>query len=68
MESNELGVGDGGVRGGSRAAATSTMERFVIIVNYHKALHLGCCSSLRSTSGSGPKLPTDLLALNFESY
>ena len=36
-------------RGGSRTAATSKMERFVIIVNgfqpfnyYHKALHLGC--------------------------
>ena len=32
-------------RGGSRAAATSKMERFVIIVNgcnyYHKALNLG---------------------------
>ena len=30
-------------RGGSRTAATSKMERFVIIVNgfYHKALHLG---------------------------
>ena len=41
-------------RGGSRAAATSKMERFVIIVNgwkhYHKALHLGCCSSPRSAS------------------
>ena len=36
-------------KGGSRAAATSKMERFVIIVNYyHKALHLGCCSSPRS--------------------
>ena len=38
-------------RGGSRTAATSKMERFVIIVNYyHKALHLGCCSSPRSAS------------------
>ena len=46
-------------RGGSRAAATCKMERFVIIVNgwkleavsyYHKALHLGCCSSPRSAS------------------
>ena len=42
------------IRGGSGAAATSKMERFVIIVNglavnyYHKALHLGCCSSPRS--------------------
>ena len=40
-------------RGGSRAAATSKMECFVIIVNgfqssniITKALHLGCCSSL----------------------
>ena len=32
-----------GFRGGSRAAATSKMERFVIIVN-------GCCSSHRSAS------------------
>ena len=32
-------------RGGFRTAATSKMERFVIIVN--KALHLRCCSSLR---------------------
>ena len=44
-------------RGGSRAAATSKMESFMIIVKrlppvnyYHKALHLGCCSSPRSTS------------------
>ena len=59
-------------RGGSRAAATSKMECFAIIVNgfqpltiitkhsildvavavnyYHKALHLGCCSSPRSVS------------------
>ena len=34
-----------GSRGGSRAAATSKMECF-----YHKALHLGCCSSPRSAS------------------
>ena len=38
-------------RGGFRAAAISKMECFVIIVLviivnfYHKALHLGCCSS-----------------------
>ena len=32
-------------RGGSRAAATSKIERFV-----HRALHLGCCSSPRSAS------------------
>ena len=42
-----------GSRGGSRAAATSKMECFVIIVNYyHKAPHLGCCSIPRSASGS----------------
>ena len=33
-------------RGGSKAAATSKMEHFVI------ALHLGCCSSPRSASDS----------------
>ena len=39
------------VRGGSRTAATSKMERFVIIVNgFHEGLHLGCCSSPRSVS------------------
>ena len=42
------------IRGGSRTAATSKMERFVIIVNavnyYHKALHLGCFNSPRSAS------------------
>ena len=45
------------VRGGSRTAATSKMELFVIIVNsfqlvnyYHKVLHLGRCSSPRSAS------------------
>ena len=42
-------------RDGSKTVATSKMERFVIIrlkaVNYyHKALHIGCCSSPRSTS------------------
>ena len=44
-------------RGGSRAAATSRMESFVIIVKrlpavnyYYKVLHLGYCSSPRSTS------------------
>ena len=36
-------------RGGSRAAATSKVECFVINY-YHKALHLGCCSSPRSAS------------------
>ena len=47
----------------SRTAATSKMERFVIIINgwkplwyisavnyYHKAPHLGCCNSPRSAS------------------
>ena len=42
------------LRNGSRTAATSKMERFVIIVNgwklfinyYHKALHLGCAAAL----------------------
>ena len=34
------------IRGGSRTAATSKMERCVI----HQALHLGCCSSPRSAS------------------
>ena len=38
---------ESGNRGGSTAAATSKMERFVIIVNGCK-LHLGCCSSPRS--------------------
>ena len=36
------------IRGGSRFAAPSKMECFVI---KHKALHLGCCSSPRSVSG-----------------
>ena len=47
-------------RGRSRTAATSKMEHFAIIVNgyYHKALHLGCCSSPRSTS-----VPLDFLVL-----
>ena len=34
--------------GGSRAAATTKMER-----HYHKALHLGCCSGPGSASGYG---------------
>ena len=40
-------------RGGSRATATSKMERFGALeaVNYyHKLLHLGYCSSPRSAS------------------
>ena len=45
-------------RGGSRAAATSKMERFVRIVNGFQPLtiitkrsfHLGCCSLSRSAS------------------
>ena len=47
------------VRGGSRAAAIFKMECFVIIVKgleavnyYHKAFHLGRCSSPRSASDS----------------
>ena len=35
-----------------RTAATSKMERFVEAVNYHKALHLECCSSSKSASDS----------------
>ena len=40
------------ITSGSRNAATSKMECFVIIVNgaYYKALHLGCCSGPRSAS------------------
>ena len=37
------------IRGGSRAAATSKMGRFVISWK-RKALHLGCCSSPRAAS------------------
>ena len=44
------------LRGGSRAAATSKTEHFVIIVNgFYKALHRKCCSSPRSASGSGDR-------------
>ena len=55
-------------RGGSRTAATSTMELFVIIINafflhsfrikekavnyYQKEFHFGCCSSPRSASAN----------------
>ena len=43
-------------RGGSRAAATSKTEHFVIIVNgFYKALHRKCCRSPRSASGSGDR-------------
>ena len=40
------------IRGGSRNAATSKMELFLIIVNVlqQSELHLGCCSSPRSAS------------------
>ena len=38
------------VRGGSRAAATSKMERLEAVNYYHKVLHLGCCSIPRSAS------------------
>ena len=38
-------------KGGSRTAATSKMERFVIIVNgWKQSAHLGRCSSPRSAS------------------
>ena len=39
-------------RDGSRTTAASKMERFAIIAvnHYHKALHLGCCSSPRFAS------------------
>ena len=56
-------------RGGSRAAATSKMEWFVIIVNssqlsavnyYHKALHLGSRSSPRSAAEHNEKFSEDL--------
>ena len=40
------------VRGGSRAATTSKMERLEAVNYYHKVLHLGCCSSPRSASDS----------------
>ena len=47
------------IRSGSRAAATSKMKHFVIIVNgwkpltiITKTLYLGCCSRSRSASGS----------------
>ena len=43
------------IRGGSRAAATSKMECFLIIVNGFQRL-LGCCSSPRSTSENYLKL------------
>ena len=47
-QTNILGtINLGHVRGRSRTAATSKMERFVII---HKALHRGCCSRPRSAS------------------
>ena len=57
------------IRGGSRAAATSKIEWFVIIVNssqlsavnyYHKALHLGSCSSPRSAAEHNEKFSEDL--------
>ena len=42
------------VRGGSRAAATS--KPLEAVNYYHKVLHLGCCSSPRSTSESSVKI------------
>ena len=56
---NWVGSETYGHRGGSRTAARSKMERFVIIVNGFqpltittKTLHIGCCSSPRSASES----------------
>ena len=43
------------LRDGSRTAAISKMEHVVIIElcnNYHKELHLGCCSSPRFASNT----------------
>ena len=52
---------DANIRGGSRTAATSKMECFVITVNYyHKVLHLGCCSSPRSDSEHDWNVPNVL--------
>ena len=55
-------------RGGSRAAATSKMERFVIValrfITYHKVLHFGCCSSPRSASEIADSI-SDFKILNF---
>ena len=50
---NEVLTFGQGRGGGSRIAATSKMEFFVIILcdYYHKQLHLGWCSSPRSASG-----------------
>ena len=66
-------------RGGSRAAATSKMVRFVIIANgwklpavnyYYKALHLRCCSSPRSASANFGKGEIEyyLLKRKFETF
>ena len=41
------------IRGGSKAAATSKTERFVIILNGFQ--HIGCCSSSRSASEDDKK-------------
>ena len=49
------------LRGGSRAAARSKMERFLIIVK--KVLHLGCCSSPRSASASEASI-ANMMALS----
>ena len=56
---NWVGSETYGHRGGSRTAARSKMERFVITVNgfqpltlITKTLHIGCCSSPRSASES----------------
>ena len=58
----------GPIVGGSRTAATSRMEHFVIIVNgqrlpavnyYHNELHLGSCSSPISASANKRELGKD---------
>ena len=50
------------IGGGSRTAATFKMELFGIIVNgfHHKELHLGCCSSSRSSSTNSLPISVDL--------
>ena len=52
------------IRGGSRAVATSKMERFVIIINGWK-LNLGCCNSPSSASDSFSSLLVEYFFLMF---
>ena len=60
-------------RGGSRTAATSKMEHFVIIANglavnyYHKVLHPGCYSSPRSASVIDSSQFVKLLGTHFDN-